>query len=78
MTISLWIRPRTCTHYIANDSCACEYSLKHTSGGIAHYAGIKEYKAQGLDLDSTEELELFINVANDYSDFFVLVWNVIF
>jgi hypothetical protein len=31
LTISLWIRPRTCTHYIANDSCACEYSLKHTS-----------------------------------------------
>jgi hypothetical protein len=31
LTISLWIRPRTCTHYIANDSCACEYYLKHTS-----------------------------------------------
>jgi len=31
LTISLWIRPRTCTHYIANDSCAYEYSLKHTS-----------------------------------------------
>jgi hypothetical protein len=31
LTIFLWIRPRTCTHYIANDSCACEYSLKHTS-----------------------------------------------
>jgi hypothetical protein len=31
LTISLWIRPLTCTHYIANDSCACEYSLKHTS-----------------------------------------------
>jgi hypothetical protein len=34
LTISLWIRPRTCTHYITNDSCACEYSLKHTSIGI--------------------------------------------
>jgi hypothetical protein len=32
LTISLWIRPRTCTHYIANDSCACEYSLKLTTG----------------------------------------------
>jgi hypothetical protein len=31
LTISLWIRHRTCTHYIANDLCACEYSLKHTS-----------------------------------------------
>jgi hypothetical protein len=31
LTISLWIRHRTCTHYIANDSCACEYYLKHTS-----------------------------------------------
>jgi len=37
-------------------------------GRIAHYAGTKEYKAQGLDFVSTEELELFINVANDYSD----------
>jgi len=26
-----------------------------------------------LDFVSTEELELFINVANDYSDFFVSV-----
>jgi len=25
-------------------------------GGIAHYAGTKEYKAQGLDFVSTEEL----------------------
>jgi phage anti-repressor protein len=47
-------------------------------GGISHYAGTKEYKAQGLDFVSTEELKLFINVANDYSDFFVSVWNVIF
>jgi hypothetical protein len=34
LTISLWIRPRTCTHYIANDSCACEYYLKHTSSSM--------------------------------------------
>jgi phage anti-repressor protein len=47
-------------------------------GGIAHYEGMKEYKAQGLDFVSTEELELFINVANDYSDFFVSIWNLIF
>lgn len=47
-------------------------------GRIAHYAGTKDYKAQGLDFISTKELELFINVANDYSDFFVSVWNLIF
>jgi 2-oxo-4-hydroxy-4-carboxy--5-ureidoimidazoline (OHCU) decarboxylase len=47
-------------------------------GGITHYSGTKEYKAQGLDFVSTEELELFINVANDYNDFFVSVWNVIY
>jgi len=47
-------------------------------GGITHYAVTKEYKAQGLDFVSIEELELFINVANYYSDFFVSVWNVIF
>jgi hypothetical protein len=32
LTISLWIQPCTCTHYIANDSCTCEYSLKLTTG----------------------------------------------
>jgi len=42
-------------------------------GRIAHYAGMKEYKAQGLDFVGIEELEQFINVANDYSDFFVSV-----
>jgi hypothetical protein len=47
-------------------------------GGITHYAGVKEYKAQGLDFVSTEELELLVNVANDYNEFFVSVWNVIF
>jgi len=46
-------------------------------GGIAHDAGTKEYKAQGLNLVSIEELELFINVVNDCSNFFVSIWNVI-
>jgi hypothetical protein len=47
-------------------------------GGITHYACMKEYKAQGFDFVSTEELELLVNVANDYNEFFVSVWNVIF
>jgi len=34
LTISLWIRPLTCTHYITNDLCACEYSLKLTTNTI--------------------------------------------
>jgi hypothetical protein len=47
-------------------------------GGISHDAGTKEYKAQRLDFVSIEKLELFINVANDCSDFFVSIWIVIF
>jgi hypothetical protein len=46
--------------------------------GSIHDAGTKEYKAQGLDFVSIEELELFINEANDCSDFFVSIWNLIF
>jgi hypothetical protein len=34
LTIFLWIRPLTCTHYITNDSCDCEYSLKLTTNTI--------------------------------------------
>jgi hypothetical protein len=39
----MWIRPRTCTHYIANDSCACEYSFKLTTQG-EHIFGLKIHR----------------------------------
>jgi hypothetical protein len=57
---------------------AIDWPIYLYMGRIAHYEGTEEYKAQWLDSVSTEELWLFINVANDYSDFFVSVWNVIF